>query len=90
MLAVVGIISLGAAADPATGLPHTSAWAPWHLVSAFCGILFIGWTYIVAWNNIFAQHAIIQEIVAQVAQVRWERGLDGESTPVTSKNRQLY
>lgn len=90
MLAVVGVISLGGAADPATGRPNTAAWANWHLAGAFCGIALIGWTYVVAWNNVFAQHTIIQELVAQVDQVRRKRGLDGESTPVTSEKRQLY
>jgi hypothetical protein len=97
MLAVVGIIALGGAADPATGRIDvatgelkTAAWAPWHMAGAFCGILFIAWTYLLAWNNIFAQHTIIQSLVAQVARVRRERGLDAESTPVTTENRQLY
>ena len=60
------------------------------MAGAFCGILFIGWTYLLAWNNIFAQHTIIQSLVAQVARVRRERGLDAESAPVTTENRQLY
>jgi hypothetical protein len=76
MLAVVGIVALGGAADPATGRDHTQAWARWHLVGSFSGLLLIAWTYFVAWNNIFANHAIIREIVAQVGQIRRERGLD--------------
>ena len=74
MLTVVGIIALGAAGDPATGRPNTAAWAQWHLVGAICGILLIAWTYVVAWNNVFANHAIIERIVAEVAHIRRERG----------------
>jgi hypothetical protein len=76
MLTVVGIIALGAAADPATGRPNTKSWADWHLVGAFLGIPLIAWTYVVAWNNVLANHAIIEELVAEVARIRRERGLD--------------
>jgi hypothetical protein len=76
MLAVVGIIALGGAADPATGRPNTRAWAQWHLSGAVAGILLIAWTYVVAWNNIFANHAIIERLVAEVGRIRHERRLE--------------
>jgi hypothetical protein len=76
MLAVVAIIALGGAADPATGRPSTEAWVDWHLVGAIVGICFIAWTYLVAWNNIVANHAIIERLVADVARIRHERGLE--------------
>jgi hypothetical protein len=76
MLAVVGVISLGAAADPATLRSNTQPWANWHLVGACVGIVFIGWTYLVGWNNIIAHHAILEGLVAEVGRVRRERGLD--------------
>jgi hypothetical protein len=76
MLAVVGLSALGAAADPATGRAGTDAWTNWHLFAAVAGILFIAWTYFVAWNHIAANHAIIERLVAQVQQVRRDRGLD--------------
>jgi len=75
MLAVVVVISLGAASDRATGRPNTQAWVSWHLVGAYLGTAFIAWTYVVAWNNIVANHAIINELVDKVAAVRRERGL---------------
>jgi hypothetical protein len=75
MLTVVGIIALGGAADPATLQPNTQSWASWHLMGAFVGIALIVWTYLVAWNNIVANHAIIEQLVADVARVRAERGL---------------
>jgi hypothetical protein len=77
MLAVVGVAALGGASDPATGRPNTQAWSYWHLVGAFSGIALIAWTYFVAWNNVLANHAIVQSIVADVARIRRERGLDG-------------
>ena len=86
MLAVVGIIALGGAADPATLQRNTRDWADWHLMGAFFGIALIVWTYAVAWNNITANHAIIEQVVADVSRVRSERGLnEGQSSgPVTN------
>jgi MFS family permease len=78
MLTVVAMIALGAAADPATGL-DTGAWADWHLIGALLGIPLIAWTYVVAWNNVSANHAIIEQLVAEVARIRRDRGLDAEN-----------
>jgi hypothetical protein len=76
MLAIVVVIALGGAADPASGRIGTADWARWHLVAACGGVLFIAWTYVAAWNNVLAHHAITTEILAQVARVRRERRLD--------------
>jgi hypothetical protein len=76
MLTVVGVIALGAAADPATGRPDTKSWADWHLVAALSGIVLIAWTYIVAWNNIVANHAIIEQLMSEVGRIRRDRGLE--------------
>ncbi|HEY3395523.1 MAG TPA: cytochrome b/b6 domain-containing protein [Lacipirellulaceae bacterium] len=78
MLIVVGISALGAAGDPATRIEGTQTWATWHLFSAFVGIPLIAWTYVVAWNNVSANHAIIERLVAEVARIRRERGLDAQ------------
>jgi hypothetical protein len=76
MLAVIVIIALGGAADPATMRQNTKAWAYWHLLGAVLGIAFVVWTYLVSWNNIMANHVIIEQIVAKVSSVRRDRGLD--------------
>lgn len=75
MLAVVAMIALGGASDPATGRPSAQDWVEWHLVGTLIGILFIGWTYFVAWNNVVANQAIIEQLVDEVARVRRERGI---------------
>src|SRR5258708_39670011 len=84
MLGVVAVIALGGAADPASLQPNTKAWANWHLVGAFLGIGLVAWTYLVAWNNILANHAIITGLVAEVSRLRKDRGLDAEAwlTPI--------
>jgi hypothetical protein len=81
MLTVVAVGALGAAADPGTGRPGTADMANWHLVAAFAGLAFITWTYFQAWQNIAENQLVIQDIVAKVASIRRERGLDVEPTP---------
>jgi hypothetical protein len=76
MLAVIGIIALGGAADPMTGQPNTRFWASWHLLAAFAGTALIALTYTIAWLNIVKNHAIIGRLVAEVQRVRQGRGLD--------------
>jgi hypothetical protein len=90
MLTVVGIISLGAAADPGAILgPKAKSWANWHLTGAYLGIGLVAWTYLVAWNNIVANHAIITRLVAEVARFRQESGLDAgtDSTFFSARNQ---
>lgn len=75
MMAVIGIIALGAASDPGTG-PNTKGWADWHLGGALLGITLIAWTYFAAWNNVAANQRIISQLVGDVANIRRERALD--------------
>ena len=85
MLAVVGVISLGAASDPPARFARSSGLGELALDRALVGVAFIAWTYFVAWNNIVANHAIIERLVAQVQQVRRERGLERRSRVPTSR-----
>lgn len=90
MLGVVVVIALGGAADPASLQPNTKAWANWHLMGGFLGIGLVGWTYLVAWNNIVANHSIITALVAEVARFRRDHGLDAGTVsgpfPVSNRN----
>ena len=76
MLTVVAVGALGAASDPGTGRPNTAAMAPVHQIAALVGLCIIAWTYFQAWLNIAANQDVIARIVAQVQQIRAERGLD--------------
>lgn len=76
MLAVVGVIALGGAADPATGRPGTENWITPHLIGAMAGLAFIAWTFFVEWNNIAANHAVIADVMTEVRRIRAERGLE--------------
>jgi hypothetical protein len=79
MLAVIGIIALGGAADPMTGQPNTRFWTDWHLWAAFGGIAVIALTYAVAWLQVVENQAIIGRLVAEVQRVREERGLNEDA-----------
>ncbi|MBA4105865.1 MAG: hypothetical protein C0485_08915 [Pirellula sp.] len=76
MLTVVVVSALGAASDPGTGRSDTSSWTDIHLAAAFGGLCLIAWTYYRAWLNIADNQRVIERIVAQVRQIREERGLD--------------
>jgi hypothetical protein len=76
MLTVVGIIALGAAADPGTGRPNTIDWVTPHLIGALAGMAFIAWSFFVEWNNIHANHQVINDVLTEVRRVRAERGLE--------------
>jgi hypothetical protein len=79
MLVIIGVSSLGAASDPGNGRPAsvTAPWANWHLAAALAGLAIVAWTYYRVWLNMAANQEVIQRIVAQVGQIRAERGLDG-------------
>lgn len=74
MLVIVGVISLGGAADPATGKPGTDFWKTPHLLGSIAGLAFIAWASVVEWNNIFQNQQAIHDILAEVRRIRQERG----------------
>ena len=74
MLAVVGIVALGGAADPATLRAGTADWTIFHFLGALGGIGFIAVSFFLEWQTIAANHAVIDEIVAKVKEIRGENG----------------
>ncbi|HEV2973313.1 MAG TPA: hypothetical protein VGY55_25320 [Pirellulales bacterium] len=76
MLAIVGVIALGAAADPGTGHPGTETWVIPHLIGALVGLAFIVWTFVIEAQRIRAHHEVITEILSEVKRIRAERGLE--------------
>jgi hypothetical protein len=82
MLTVVAVGALGAASDPGTGRPNTQSMAGIHQLAALAGLCVVAWTYYRAWLNIAANQDVIGRIVAQVQQIRADRGLDKPISPV--------
>ena len=74
MLAIVGVIALGGAADPASGQPGTENWITPHLIGSIAGLAFVAWASVVEWNNIYHNQQAIHEILAEVRRIRLERG----------------
>ena len=90
MLTIVGVVASGGANDPATGRPGTQMWTNYHLAAAIFGTAVIAWSYYVGWQNVRANHVIIERIVAQVGEIRREKGLEAEPAAgrsVTAENR---
>ena len=76
MLAVVGIVALGGAADPATGRPGTQNWVTPHLVGAMALAALIAWCFQSQLPRIRRQQALIEEVLDEVRVIRRDRGLD--------------
>lgn len=76
MLAVVAIVALGGAADPATGRPGTQDWVNFHLIGSLLLIGAIGLCFQAQLSRIRDQQALIEEVLAIVRQARVTRGLE--------------
>ena len=75
MLTIVGVIALGAASDPTTGIQNTAMWSTVHFCAALAGLALIGWAFVIEWTNIAANQQLIGDVMAEVARIRAERGL---------------
>ena len=73
VLTMVGISSLGAAAD--IRAPGADQWVTIHLVGALAGFSFIALSFYVQIQRIAAHHAVIGEIMHEVSRIRAEHGL---------------
>lgn len=81
MLAVVAIVALGGAADPATGRAGTRDWVTAHLVGGIGLAAAIAWCFRAQLGAIARQHRLIDEVMAAVRCERAARGLDVEPVP---------
>ena len=87
MLAVVGIVALGGAADPATGRPGSADWVTPHLVGGLGLAAFIAWCFQAQVPKIRRQQELIDDVMAAVRRERAARGLDVEDAPAASVGR---
>jgi hypothetical protein len=76
MLAVTGVIALGAAANPFIGGTNTAPWVMPHLIGAIAGVAFIGQVCVIESRRIRANQEVITEIMNEVKRIRNERGLE--------------
>ena len=80
MLAVVGMVALGGAADPAAALrlqPIAGVtWTQLHLAGAIGGITLIGYLFVLQGSSLVENQQIIQDVTAEVRRIRLEKGLE--------------
>ena len=86
MLTVVTIGALGAASDPGTGRQGTHAMAPNHLAGALAGFAVIASIYYRAGQNIASNQQVIRQVLAQVEEIRGQRGLEDPKAVVSSSD----
>jgi hypothetical protein len=80
MLAMVGIVALGGAADPGGGLAERSrGWVTWHLVGGIGLAALIAWCFQAQLQPIREQHQLIETVMEAVRRERAARGLDVEA-----------
>jgi hypothetical protein len=84
MLAVVGIVALGGAADPATGRRGSRDWVTPHLVGSLGLMAAIAWCFQAQVPGIRRQHELIDDVMAGVREERRHRGLDVPPEPVAA------
>lgn len=81
MLAVVAIVALGGAADPATGRRGSRDWVTPHLLGGLGLAAAIAWCFQAQLPGIRRQHDLIEEVMAAVRRERLARGLDVPAEP---------
>ena len=77
-LAVVTIVALGGAADPASGRPGTQQWVTPHLLGGIGLAAMIAWCFQSQVPQIRLQQGLIEEVMGEVRESRRKRGLDVE------------
>jgi hypothetical protein len=76
MLAIVAMVALGGAADPAAGRKGSRDWVTWHLVGGLGLAGAIAACFQAQLPAIRGQHALIDDVMDEVRRVRLDRGLD--------------
>jgi hypothetical protein len=80
VLAIIGVVALGGAADPAAALRLQPVvgitWTQLHLAGSLVGLAFIAWCFYRQWLNLVANHQVIDEVQAEVRRIRLDKGLE--------------
>jgi len=81
MLTMVLLAGLGAAADPGNSQSGGDVWVLWHLNTALVGAVVVSGIFWYQAGKVRDNYEIIQQIMANVRQVRDEHGLDRPLPP---------
>lgn len=80
VMAVLAIVTCGAAADPGTLRLGTGPWVLPHTIVAVMGTVVIGWSLHAQTSKIAANYEVINEILGHVHEIRRAHGLDVETS----------
>jgi hypothetical protein len=75
ILTILGIVALGGASDPSSGMTEASKWVSFHYAAAVAGVAIVGFSYLVQAQNLAANYQIINQIIGEVRNIREEHGL---------------
>lgn len=76
ILTIIGLVTLGALADPGANFEHSTDWVLPHWTAAVMGTILIAYAFVRQLGNIAANYEVIEQILAQVRQIRTDRGLE--------------
>lgn len=80
MLIAIGVLSLGAAADPSSNFkiaaPGGLSWAQWHWLAAVGAVAAVAAASMVEWRTIRENQQIIHDVMDAVNVARRQRGLE--------------
>lgn len=79
MLTMVALAGLGAAADPGNSASGGTGWVQLHLATALAGTVVVSGIFWYQAGQVRANYQLIQQIMADVRQVRDDHGLDRAS-----------
>ena len=76
ILTMLGVVALGAAADP-SGMNHvqSASWVQPHYLTALGSIGVIGWSFLMQGQCLAEHFALIEKIMGEVRRIREQRGL---------------
>ena len=76
IVAIIGVVGLGAAADPTgANFARSASFVMWHYMVATLGLVIVAIAFCVEISRIAENSAVIEEILAQVRRIRAERNL---------------
>jgi hypothetical protein len=76
MLAMIGVVALGAAADPGTGIENTAVWVMPHFLAGLAAIPLAALSFFVQATNMRTHYDVINVIMAEVRTIRTQRELE--------------
>ena len=75
ILLIIGLVALGAMSDPGANIQHSAQWVMPHYIMAITAIALITYSFMRQVVAIGSNYEVIEQILADVQQIRTDRGL---------------